>query len=49
MSKILNISGLKQSELMPIKEGLKREFENLNVNEISCSKYINLDNTNKLF
>lgn len=28
-SKILSVTGMKQSELMPLKEGLKRELENL--------------------
>jgi len=40
-SKILSISGMKQEELMPLREGLKREFENVTVEEIGCDQKIN--------
>lgn len=35
-SKILAISGLKQDELMPLKDGLKRELENVTLEMVGC-------------
>ena len=39
--KILDVSGLCQEELMPLKEGLKRELSNISIDEIPCSEAIN--------
>ena len=35
-SKILEISGLKQEDLMSLKEGLRREFENVTLEMVGC-------------
>lgn len=40
-NKILSLSGLSQKDLMPLKEGLKREFENITLNDIKCHEDIN--------
>jgi len=40
-SKILALMGAKQKELMPIREGLKREFSQMTVDSIGCNEIIN--------
>ena len=40
-SKILEVTGLKQEELMPLKEGLKREFECLKPGDIAPAAEVN--------
>lgn len=40
-SKILSLCNMKQEDLMPLKEGLKREFENLKPDDIGCLAGIN--------
>ena len=40
-SKILSLCNMKQSDLMPLGEGLKREFENLSPESIKPNEYIN--------
>ena len=40
-TKILTIAGLKQSELMPLKEGLRREFNDLPADWDPCNKEVN--------
>lgn len=39
--KILEVTGLKQKDLMPLKEGLKREYDNLEKGSIEASKEVN--------
>ena len=40
-SKILEISGLKQEELTKLRDGLKREYENVTLDMIGCSTDVN--------
>ncbi|MBO5008489.1 MAG: NAD-dependent epimerase/dehydratase family protein [Clostridia bacterium] len=40
-SKILSISGMKQEDLMPLKEGLRRELENITIDDIRYNTNIN--------
>lgn len=40
-SKILSLCNIKQEELMKIKDGLKREFDNLNPDDIPCLTGVN--------
>ena len=40
-SKILELCDLKQSDLMPLEQGLKMELSNLNPKDISCSEAVN--------
>ena len=40
-SKILSLCGMKQEELMPLKDGLMHEFKNVTVDSIGCNEYIN--------
>lgn len=40
-SKILSISGMKQQDLMPLKEGLRRELENITIDDIRYNTNIN--------
>lgn len=40
-SKILSLCNMKQEELMPLEEGLKREFKNITLNDIICHESIN--------
>ncbi len=40
-SKILALMGAKQEELMPIREGLKREFSQMTVEMIGCNEAVN--------
>lgn len=39
--KILSTSGMKQENLMPLKEGLKQELENITIDDIGCNLQIN--------
>ena len=40
-SKILSISGMNQEDLMPLKEGLRRELENITIDDIRYNTNIN--------
>lgn len=40
-SKILALCGMKQEELTPLKEGLKREFENVTLEMVGCNEEVN--------
>lgn len=40
-SKILELCGLTQSDLMPLKDGLAREYKNLNPDDIPCNVDVN--------
>lgn len=39
--KILSLCNMKQEDLMSLEEGLKREFENISLNDIICNEAIN--------